>query len=109
MVYLTNSFNINMLSKVPAVLRVEEISLTRVKNILGVNEWVSAIGHESTAQFLSMVLGMSIPFNRIEIKASPGDSIIVFQLLKRLPEGKVLSMEELKSIPYRFFLVCFCN
>lgn len=109
MVYLTNSFNINMLGRVPAILKVEEISLTRVKNILGSNEYVSAIGHESTAQFLSMLLGMSIPFNRIEIKAMPGDSIIVFQILKRLPEGKILSIEELKSIPYRFFLVCFCS
>jgi hypothetical protein len=35
----------------------------------------------------------------------PGDKAIVFQVLQRLPEGKVLSEEELKAVPYRLGLL----
>jgi len=66
---------------------------------------VSAVGHESTAKLLSQLLGIEIPVNRIEIKIEYGDKLIVFQLLQRLPEGKVLSEEELRQLQFRFLIV----
>ena len=67
--------------------------------------FTSAVGHQGTAEILSMLFEVPIPVNRITIKMQPGDSAIVFRLLERLPEGKVLSVEELKSLPYEFGLL----
>jgi hypothetical protein len=35
----------------------------------------------------------------VPIILNPGDEVLVFQLLKRLEEGKVLSREEIKALP----------
>jgi hypothetical protein len=67
--------------------------------------FVSAVGHEATASFLSQLTGITIPVNRIQIQMKSGDKAIVFQVLQRLPEGKVLTAEELKTIPYRLGLL----
>jgi hypothetical protein len=67
--------------------------------------FISAIGHEATANFISQILGVSIPVNRIAITMKPGDKALVFQLLQRLPEGRVLSFEELQAVPYRLGLL----
>ena len=67
--------------------------------------FVSAIGHEGTANLMSQLTGMTIPVNRVAIKMQPGDKAVVFRVLTRLPEGKVLSYEELSQIPYEFGLL----
>jgi len=67
--------------------------------------FVSAVGHEATANFLTQITGIQIPVNRVQIQMKPGDRAIVFQVLTRLPEGKVLSFEELKAVPYRLGLL----
>jgi hypothetical protein len=67
--------------------------------------YVSAIGHEGTAKLLSTILGMEVPVNRVQIQMQPGDDAIVFQVLQRLPEGVVLTEEQLKKIPFRLGLL----
>jgi hypothetical protein len=81
------------------------ISIEEAKELLQNNEFTSAIGHESTAKLLSELLNINIPANRIQVKMSSGDVAIVFQVLTRLPEGKVLTDEELKNIPFRLGLL----
>jgi hypothetical protein len=78
-----------------------EQALSHLLNIT----FLSAVGHESTAKLLTQILGFPITVNRIQIKLEKGDILIVFQLLQRLPEGKVLEASELEKIPYQFFLV----
>ena len=46
-----------------------------------------------------------MPFNRVPIKLQKKDRLIVFQLLTRLEEGKVLSDEELMRLPHKFYVV----
>ena len=67
--------------------------------------FVSAIGHEGTANLLSRVLDVVVPTNRIQIKMDVGDRAIVFRLLERLPEGKVLTEDELVHVQYEFGLM----
>jgi hypothetical protein len=67
--------------------------------------FVSAVGHEATAHFLSWLTGISIPVNRVAIKMSEGDKAIVFRILMRLPEGKVLTEEELEMVSFEFGLL----
>jgi hypothetical protein len=108
-VYLTNAFSLGMLSKAPASLTVEELDLESVRKIVRTfserGELVSAVGHESTAEVLSTLLGVRVKFNREAIKLDKGDVVIVFQLLDRLPEGKILTSDEIQALKYKFYVV----
>ena len=98
MLYLANAFSLGMLENPQEVtIYVTEIDIEQVKELLA-NGFTSAIGHESTAAILSNILGIQVPVNRVPIKAKHGDDIIVFQLLQRLPEGKILSEQELQQL-----------
>jgi hypothetical protein len=101
-VLLLNAFSLSMVNP-PVLLRVEEIPLEKVKTMVSEYGVDSAIGHEATAKFLSRLLGVDIPVNRKTVKLER--DAVVFQLLQRLPEGKVLSDEEIKQIPYKFYHV----
>ena len=61
-------------------------------------EVVSAIGHESTAKVLSMLLGFEVPAQRQTITLTESDIAVAFALDFRIPEGKVLSKEELEQL-----------
>ena len=107
-IYVANSFSLNMLdfsdSKIKTVV-VEEIDTETVKELLKNSDFISAIGHEATAKVISQKLGINVEANRVQIKMNRGDVLIVFQLLQRLPEGKVLSEEEIQQIPCKWFEV----
>jgi Domain of unknown function (DUF1874). len=103
--YIANAFSLNMLEPEEATINVKVIDIETVKQIVTSEEVESAIGHESTAKVLSQLLGTEIKAERKEIKLKKGDKLIVFQLLQRLPEGVVLSEEELKQLQFKFFLV----
>lgn len=62
--------------------------------------FASAIGHPASAQLLSELLGIPVPVNRVAIAMQPGDQAIVLRLNCRLPEGKVLSAEEMKGLSF---------
>ena len=74
-------------------------------------EWVadgdlqSAVGHTGTAALLSEILGQDIPTNQVSVKMNPGDEALVIQVLQRLPEGTILSAEELRSVPFELGLL----
>lgn len=87
MIYLANSFSLQMLNmdKVNSII-VSPISLEEVKGLL--TNFVSAVGHADTATVLSSTLGINIPMNRVNISLTPGDVLVVAQLTGgRLPEG----------------------
>jgi hypothetical protein len=100
-VYLCNSFTLSMISpsllEGGAIIKASPISLGEVKALLK-EGFVSAVGHESTARVLSSLLGTDVPFNRAQISIKEGDVIVSFQLLIRLPEGKVLGDDEVLAL-----------
>lgn len=67
--------------------------------------FVSAIGHEGTAALMSELLGMVIPAHRRVIHMKPGDEALVFRLLERQPEGKILDKTALALVPHEFALL----
>ncbi len=101
MIYLCNSFTLSMLSpsllEGGAIIKASPISLGEVKALLK-EGFVSAVGHESTARVLGRLLGVEVPFNRVQISVGEGDVIISFQFLIRLPEGKVLGEDEVLAL-----------
>jgi len=79
-------------------IRVRPISLEDVRGVLKSTSFTSAVGHESTASLLSTLLGLPVEACRVQITLSPGDRAIIFQLLVRLPEGAVLTREEIQAL-----------
>jgi hypothetical protein len=103
-VYLSNAFSLSMINA-PVTIKVLEAGIDNVKDIIS-DGFVSAIGHEATAQVITSQLGVQVSVNRISVKIVPGDVLIVFQLLSRLPEGKILSEDEMRQIPAKWYF-CF--
>jgi len=101
-VYLLNTLIVPIdFDKHPLVhVVLEKITIEEAKQILQNNPFISAIGHEGTAKLLSQLLGIAIQINRISVFFEPGDIGIHFFLKQRLPEGKVLSQEELEKLDY---------
>ena len=62
--------------------------------------YVSAVGHKSTAEALSILLDMPIEADRITVKVELYDNFVCFQLNSRPPEGKILTLKELEAIGY---------
>ncbi len=63
--------------------------------------FVSAVGYSATAELLSVLLGIRIPYQRIQVNMEKGDIALVFQLKQRLPEGTVIrDAAELARLPY---------
>jgi hypothetical protein len=75
------------------------LTVNEAKTLLP-DRFISAIGHPSSAAFLSNLLNMDIPVNRIEVTMQPGDTALVLRIRTRLPEGKVLTQQEMQRIPY---------
>jgi len=63
---------------------------------------VSAIGHKSTAHLLTQLLQLDegeVPMSRIRVQwTHPEDVAVILRIPVRLPEGKVLSLAELKEL-----------
>lgn len=59
---------------------------------------ISAIGHQATAQLISTLCSKQVNTNRVEVKLNDKDELLVIQLLTRLPEGKILSADEIMEL-----------
>jgi hypothetical protein len=67
--------------------------------------FVSAVGHVGAAEFLSRLLGVEVVVNRISVEMQPGDRAVVLRLKTRLPEGVVLTDEQMRSLPFELGLL----
>lgn len=85
--------------------KLSNIALEDVKEMLNEENIMSAIGHSATADIMSELVGITIPVNRIQAKQESGQNAIIFKLLKRPEEGKILNREEIEEIGYEFLLL----
>lgn len=81
------------------------INLKEVKILSEMVKFESAVGHESTAKVLTDVLGQDIKFNRIDFKQSVGETVLIAKTKKRGPEGKILTVDQLKDIGMEYGLL----
>lgn len=102
--YLANAFSLNMLKKFPATVTIVEVSEDQVKQML-VSQFVSAVGHESTAQLLTQRLNVNITMNRINIVLNEDDVLIVAQLQPPQRPPRELTLEEVKQYPIKYLVV----
>jgi hypothetical protein len=73
--------------------------------LIQTTSFISAIGHESTADILSKKTGLNIPANRIAINMQAGDQAIVFKIKSRMEEGKVYTRDELSGLVMEYGLL----
>ena len=81
------------------------ISLAEAKRLAITNDLDSAIGHESTAQAMSELLGVGVPVNRQQFAQEIGQRALIFKLNGRPPEGVVLTRQQLDEIGYSWKLL----
>ena len=81
------------------------ITLEEAKRLIRENKFTSAIGHESTAKFMSKILDVEVPMNRISINMRLNDKAIIFKLSDRLPEGVILSEKQMQSVKFEIALL----
>ncbi|WHH59515.1 YddF family protein [Petroclostridium sp. X23] len=79
---------------------IEDIDVENAKEYIARNGFISAIGHEATAEIMSDILCTNIPMNRIQFYQQVGQVAIVFKLNERPPEGVILNKEEIQRIGY---------
>lgn len=80
----------------------QDITLQEAQQLVKDNELLSAVGHQSTADILTTLLGIQIPMNRILFEQQEGQKALVFKLNGRPEEGKILTVEEIEQIGYKF-------
>ncbi len=87
------------------VYKISDIRIEDAKKLICENGFISAIGHNSTAEAISDSFNMKIPMSRINFKQQVGQKAVVFKLNKRPPEGSILCREEIEQIGYSFKLM----
>ncbi len=80
------------------VLECRKIDLNEAREFVRNGKFVSAVGHESTAKLLSKLLNVEIKTNRVFVSMEKGDEALAIQLMERIPEGKVLDIEEIEEM-----------
>ena len=66
---------------------------------------VSALRHEGAAQAFAGLVGAEVPMSRLEVSFRPGDIALCCKLLRRPPEGAVLTREAMEEIGYQLIRV----
>lgn len=117
-IYLANAFSLNMLPlhNVFAKMFVIEVAPLTQRELCGVlreREVVNAIGHQSTVDLVNSICGTKLTANRTSIRLERGDKLIIIQITERLPEGKILTAEELNQLlqsgKIAFYMVTLLN
>lgn len=84
--------------------RLTDITLDEARDLIKSNRdnLNSAIGHASTAEIMITLLGVEISMNRQMFQQETGQRALVFKLNGRPEEGKILSVEDIEQIGYKF-------
>jgi len=85
--------------------KMEAISLEGARELLNRHDFVSAIGHASTADILTELLEIDIPVNRITFIQEPKQMAIVFKMKSRVPEGVILNRNQIEEFGFEFKLL----
>lgn len=87
MLYVANAFSLQMLD----LTRSNKVSVVPVddpKDVVAGREFTSAVGHADTARIFSEMLGTEVPAQRVNVKLTVEDTLLVGQYVgPRLPEG----------------------
>lgn len=69
--------------------------------------FVSAVGHDSSAEVMTVALGVPVKANRITVSPNRGDKFLCLRLLSRPPEGVILDRAGLDAIGFSWALLSY--
>lgn len=101
MIYLVNS----PILTTDGSYKLQTISLDDARKMVTAGQYTSAIGHQSTADIMSTLLGVKIAVDRIRISQMVGDQVLVFALKGRPDIGADLTVDQLTDMGYTFKLL----
>lgn len=104
-----------MIDDLPCNITVRNFNQNDIINLIE-GSFESIIGHESTLNVINQNVKKyaidteyskphEYQLNRKQVKLSKGDIVAVFQILQRLPEGKILNEKELQDVDYKLLVV----
>jgi len=100
--YLVNAFSINMIKDFPVSVVFDKLDdqefCIRLQIRLDEGDLINAIGHDSTVSLINKLCDVELTKNRIEVKLERGDVALVVMINDRLPEGRILSGDELMDM-----------
>lgn len=85
--------------------RVTELDVAQARMLVRTHGYMSAVGHEASAQVLSSVLEVDVPMNRIEYEQKVGQQAIALKLDVRPPEGQILTAKEMYDVGFSLQLL----
>lgn len=87
--------------------KLKDITLEEARKLIKKNEdnLLSVVGHQSTVEIINTLLNSNIEMNRITFDQEIGQIGLVFKLIKRPPEGSILTKEQLEEYGYKFQLL----
>jgi len=88
------------------MVKVRRITVEEAKSLIQ-SGFISSVGHDGTARFLSALLEVDVPTQRLNTRVRGGDKVVAFQLLERLPEGLILDEETLRKYRYELRVLEF--
>jgi len=87
------------------VYSIKDIDIESAKEFVAQYGYISAIGHEATADIMSDLFGQTIPMNRIQFHQQVGQKAIALKLNQRPPEGYILNRQEVEKIGFTVKLI----
>lgn len=105
MFYLLNSFPNQLLPEAGDSLQVIGITEQEAAELLAQEEFISAVGHDSTAALYTERLGVDIKTNRIQVCTWNKLLIGLFTMSRRLNEGERWTEEEILQARIKWVLV----
>lgn len=88
-------------------VEIKGITLQEVRETLSTSEFVSGVGHATTADLYSAVLGLPVTFNRLNVEKKEGNTIIagIFTPPRRLAEGEKWSEEDILKMQINWVII----
>ena len=71
--------------------------------------FTSAVGHASTAEAMTELLGTEVPMNRITVQPAVGDMFLCFKLDRRPPEGAILDRAQLDQLGFSWCVMHYVS
>lgn len=98
----TYLFNTTIMTGGPGNYNLEKITLEEFKKIwLEAEDKESAIGHDATADLLSILLGETVKVNRQAVVQKAGDVVLMLKMAGRIPEGTILKdISQIEEVGY---------
>lgn len=97
--------NFSAFTPLEGTITQQKASRDECAKLIKANGFVSAVGHQATAEAFSEMFGIECPVARINFEQQVGQDAIVFRLKERQPEGAVLSREVIEQVGYDLLIM----